>query len=74
MNAPDEANPETAPSEETRKADQSDATLEHEPDRMPTPEEEAAAPSDVDPDVAENYEAAAERGANAKGEGRITPD
>lgn len=68
----DEAKPKTDPSDETREADRSDATLQHEPDRMPTPEEEAKAPTEVDPDVAENYEEAAERGANAKGEGKIT--
>lgn len=43
-------------------------------DREPTPEEAARAEElDVDPDVAESYEEAIERGAAQEGEGRITP-
>jgi hypothetical protein len=44
----------------------------HEPDRMPTPEEEAAAErADADADdVREAYEAATERGARQEGEGK----
>jgi hypothetical protein len=39
---------------------------------MPTPAEEAAADGNqLDPDVAEAYEEAMERGANVKGEGEI---
>jgi len=38
---------------------------------MPTPEEEEAAPTEVDPAVAEAYEDAIERGAAVKGEGQI---
>lgn len=43
-----------------------------EADREPTPEEEAAAEDlELDPEVAEEYKEAIERGANQKGEGRI---
>jgi hypothetical protein len=39
---------------------------------MPTPEEERIAEElELDPEVAEAYEEAIERGANVKGEGRI---
>jgi hypothetical protein len=41
---------------------------------MPTPEESAAAPGTVDPDVAESSEAAIERGARTRGAGRIGVD
>lgn len=43
-------------------------------DREPTAEEAARADEhDLDPDVAESYEDAIERGAAQEGEGRITP-
>ena len=59
-------------SPETVEADEQDARAAHQADRMPTPDEEAAAERNtVDPDVAEAYEEAAERGANVKGEGQI---
>jgi len=62
----------TRPDSETRDAERQEARAEHEPDRDPTPEEEEAAEKlELDPDVAENYEEAAERGAKQKGEGRI---
>ena len=39
---------------------------------MPTPDEERIADElELDPDVAEAYEDAIERGANVKGEGRV---
>jgi hypothetical protein len=61
-----------ATSPETVDADEHDARAAHEADRMPTPEEEAAAErNELDPAVAEAYEDAAERGANVKGEGAI---
>jgi hypothetical protein len=63
----------TSVSDETRAADRRDARATGHADRMPTPDEEAAAPTSVDPSVAEDYEAALERGANTKGEGRIDP-
>ncbi len=52
-------------------ADEADASASHDADRPPTPEEEAAAPTEVDPQVADAYEDALERGANVKGEGQI---
>jgi len=58
-------------SDETREADRRDAQVEGHADRMPTPEEEAAAPTSVDADVSQAYEEAIERGANTQGEGRI---
>jgi hypothetical protein len=59
---------------ETKKADRKDAKAEHDADRPPTPEEERDVEGrKVDPDVAEAYEDAMERGANVKGEGQIEP-
>jgi hypothetical protein len=58
-------------SEQTREADRRDAQVKGHADRMPTPEEDAAAPKDVDDRVATAYEEALERGANTEGEGRI---
>jgi hypothetical protein len=56
----------------TRQADEHDARAGHRADRMPTPDEERLADElELDPDVAEAYEDATERGANVKGEGRI---
>jgi hypothetical protein len=61
-----------ATSPETVDADEHDARATHVADRMPTPEEEAAAErNQLDPEVAKAYEEAAERGANVKGEGEI---
>lgn len=62
----------TTPSDATQAADQADAAAAHEPDRMPTPEEEKIADSlELDPEVADAYKEQAERGAQQKGEGRI---
>ena len=56
----------------TTAEDQKDARATHGADRPPTPEEEAAAERNpLDPDVAQAYEDAIERGANVKGEGQI---
>jgi hypothetical protein len=56
----------------TRAADDDDAHAEHRADRMPTAEEERLADEQqLDPDVAESYKEATERGANLEGEGRI---
>jgi len=61
-----------ATSPETVEADEQDAHAAHAADRMPTPDEEAAAErNELDPDVAHAYEDAAERGAHVKGEGQI---
>lgn len=57
----------------------STADATHEPDRMPTGDEEAAAESSTERleesgkerEVAENYEEMARRGVEQKGEGRI---
>jgi hypothetical protein len=52
-------------------SDQSDPKFGH-ADRPPTEDEERAAEQNtLDPEVAEAYEEAAERGANIEGEGEI---
>jgi hypothetical protein len=62
----------TRPSDETRAAEREDAEQHAGPDRPPTPDEEALTDqSRPDPEVAEEYEEAIERGARQKGEGRI---
>ncbi len=58
-------------SDETREFEDDDARTAARADRPPTPEEEAAAPTEVDAGVARNYEEAMERGANVRGEGQI---
>jgi hypothetical protein len=60
-------------SDETRSVEESDAHQDISPDREPTPEEEAAAERGAEqvPDVSDSYKEQAERGANAKGEGRV---
>lgn len=64
----------TRPDAQTTQVDRDDAVAAHEPDRMPTPEEERSAELlEVDPEAAEAYEEAMERGAEQQGEGRITP-
>jgi hypothetical protein len=67
----DPSSPETFPSGNTVEADRRDAVTLGHADRMPTPEEEAAAPTELDPKTAQAYEEALERGANVKGEGEI---
>lgn len=66
-----DAHDHTVPDDDTTEADRGDARAAHEADRPPTEEEEAAAPTEVDPEVAEAYKQANERGANVKGEGQI---
>ncbi len=62
----------SATNPETVEADERDAQAAHRADRPPTPEEEAVAErTELDPEVAEAYKEAAERGANVKGEGQI---
>jgi hypothetical protein len=61
----------TRPSAETREAERAEAQAKHESDRAPTPDEEAVAAQDVEPDVAEHEEEMLERGANQQGEGRV---
>lgn len=69
---PDESHP-TRPSDTTQSAEEDDARVHSAPDRMPTPDEEAAAEraGQPRPEVEEQYEEAMERGANEKGEGRV---
>jgi hypothetical protein len=63
----------TRPDQQTTQVDREDAGAAHEPDRMPTPEEERSAEQlEVDREAATAYEEAMERGANQQGEGRIT--
>jgi len=67
------AGPETRPNAETRDAEREEAAARHDADRAPTKEEEDAADRNTpDPETAEHYEEMAERGANQKGEGRIS--
>jgi hypothetical protein len=63
----------TDPSKATSAEEEREATKAHEPDRPPTPEEEAAAEraGAVDPKVAAAYDKANKIGANVKGEGQI---
>lgn len=73
---PDQDRPATAETpvtDATVGVDHADAVAAHDADRLPTPDEEAAAPTEVDPAVAEAYEDALERGAAVEGEGRIEP-
>lgn len=67
----DAEEPNTVPSGDTVEADRADAMAQHGADRMPTPDEEAAAPTEADPKAAAAYEDALERGANVKGEGQL---
>lgn len=70
----DPEEPNTFPDGSTVQADRRDAATGHQADRMPTPEEERRADEQpLDPEVAEAYEAALERGASVEGEGQITP-
>lgn len=58
--------------EATRKVDEHDARTMGSADRMPTEDEERVADQqELDPEVAESYREAAERGASLEGEGRI---
>jgi len=61
----------TRPSAETREAEHREANMHADGGPTPTAEEERAAPTEVDPKVAEAYEEQIERGANTKGEGRV---
>ena len=62
----------TRPNAETRDAEREDAQRRAGADRQPTPEEQEIADGrDADPEVAKQYEEAAERGVEQKGEGRI---
>ncbi|HEY5012550.1 MAG TPA: hypothetical protein VIK61_07585 [Acidimicrobiia bacterium] len=62
----------TRPNDETREAEHADAQAQHESDRAATPEEEALAAQEVEPDVAEHEEEMLKRGADQQGEGRVS--
>jgi hypothetical protein len=64
--------PPTTPDRNTIREDRNALDSEHDADRMPTPEEEGAADmaGDLDPEVADTYKEAIERGAAQEGEGR----
>jgi hypothetical protein len=68
----------TVPSDATEAVERVDEEAAHEPDRLATPEEEAAADesrrelSGDAKQVAEHYRDMAEKGANIKGEGEIS--
>ena len=66
-----EATQPTRPSAETREAEHAEEQAKHEPDRAPTPQEDAAAAQQVERDVAEHEEEMLKRGANQQGEGRV---
>jgi hypothetical protein len=55
----------------TREVAERDAHAEHGAPEVPTPEEEAAAPTSASPEVAEAYEEYLDTAADAQGEGRI---
>lgn len=60
------------PDEKTRQTEREDADVKAGADRMPTEEEERLAEQqELDPEVAARAEEMYERGAKAKGEGRI---
>ncbi|MDZ7734681.1 MAG: hypothetical protein U5R31_17805 [Acidimicrobiia bacterium] len=62
----------TRPDDKTREAGREDARAAHEPDREPTPDEEARAEEqDVSEETREAYEEMAEKGAETEGEGRL---
>jgi hypothetical protein len=63
----------TRPSRETRATEEEDEKVKAHADDLPTPDEEAAADRGRvdDPDAADAYKEAIERGARQKGEGRI---
>ncbi|HUY63769.1 MAG TPA: hypothetical protein VMV14_04560 [Acidimicrobiales bacterium] len=62
----------TRPSADTRDAEHAEAQTNHESDRAPTSQEEAAAEAqEVDSDVAEHEKEMLKRGANQEGEGRL---
>jgi hypothetical protein len=63
--------PPTTPARDTIKEDRASLAEAHDADRPPTPDEEAAAErNQLDPDVAESYKDAMERGAAQEGEGK----
>ncbi len=65
--------PPTTPDKDTIKEDRAALDADHQPDRAPTPDEEAAAERSAgaaDSDVSEHYEDMMEKGAAQEGEGK----
>jgi hypothetical protein len=67
----DETSRRTTPTSATREAERHEAQTPPGPDRPPTPEEEAAAPTELTDEQRAHEREMLERGANQKGEGRI---
>lgn len=62
----------TKPDRETRDSERAEAEVHAGADRMPTPDEEAAADElELDPETVAHEKEMGERGANQKGEGRL---
>lgn len=68
------AEDKTRPDLATEEAEEDEARAEHAADRPPTTDEELAAEEagELDPEVADHYKEAIERGAAIKGEGEIS--
>jgi hypothetical protein len=63
----------TKPNDDTRAAEREEMDAQHVSDREPTSDEDAAAETlELDPEVVKHEQEMAERGANQKGEGRIS--
>lgn len=69
----DDLNGRSRPSEATREAEAAEARAPHEPDDMPTTDDEAAAEraGEATPEARAAYREAIERGARQEGEGRL---
>jgi hypothetical protein len=63
--------PEAKVSEATRQSERRDAEASHDAPQVPTAEEEAAAPTEADPEAAEAYAEYLQDAAGQPGEGRI---
>lgn len=63
--------PETVPTQATIEADRRDAAAPHDADEIRPGTDDVD--QELDPEVAEHYRDAIERGANVRGEGQITP-
>lgn len=63
--------PHTTPSAETRREEEIEAGAAHDPGRMPTADEEKAAPGQASTETAEHYEEMRRIGAEDRGEGQL---
>ena len=62
----------TEVTDDTRRAEAEEATASHQPDRLPTPEEQDSADAhQADPEVARHARDMNRVGAEARGEGRV---